>query len=73
VQDTVDVPDPPEMVVALRLQERLVELVVTARVTVPVKPFRGDTVIVELLFAPAFIVALDGFAEMEKSVAAVTW
>jgi hypothetical protein len=61
------------MVVGLRLQERLVELVVTVRVTVPVKPFSGDAVIVELPVAPAFAVTLVGFAEMEKSGAAVTW
>jgi hypothetical protein len=68
----VDVPDPPEMVVALRLHERLIELVVTARVTIPVKPFSGDTVIVELPVAPTFKVTLAGLAEREKSGAAVT-
>jgi len=69
----VEVPDPPEMVVELRLHERLVELVVTARVTVPVNPFSGDTVIVEMPVAPAFTFMLVGLAEMEKSGAAVTW
>jgi hypothetical protein len=73
VQDSVDVPDPPEMIVALRLQERLVELVVTVRVTVPVKPFSVAMVIVELPVAPALTVTLVGLAEMEKSGAAVTW
>ena len=34
------------MVVADSVHDRLVELVVTARVTVPVKPFNGDTVTV---------------------------
>jgi hypothetical protein len=68
----VDVPDPPEMVVGLRLQERLVELVATVRLTVPVKPFSGDTVIVELPVPPAFMMTLVGLAEMEKSGAAVT-
>jgi hypothetical protein len=61
------------MIVALRLQERLVELVVTVRVTVPVKPFSVAMVIVELPVAPALTVTLVGFAEMEKSGAAVTW
>jgi hypothetical protein len=69
----VDVPDPPEMIVALRLQERLVELVITVRVTVPVKPFSVAMVIVELPVAPALTVTLVGLAEMEKSGAAVTW
>ena len=73
MQESVDVPDPPGMVVGLRLQERLVELVVMVSVTVPVKPFSGDTVIVEMPVAPALAVTLVGLAEMEKSGAAVTW
>jgi len=60
------------MVVELMLQEGVVELVVTVRVTVPVKPFSEDTMIVELPVAPAFMVTLVGFAVMEKSGAAVT-
>ncbi len=44
----VEVPEPPVMVVALKLQDRFVELVVTARVTVPVNPFTGVTVIIEV-------------------------
>jgi len=40
------VPEPPPILVELRIHERLVELVVTARVTVPAKPFNGATVIV---------------------------
>jgi len=68
----VEVPDPPEMVVALKLHERLVEFVATTRVTVPVNPFSGDTVIVEMPVAPAFTFMLVGLAEMEKSGAAVT-
>src|SRR2546430_7560797 len=39
----------------------------TARVTVPVNPFSGDTVIVEMPVAPAFTFMLVGLAEMEKS------
>jgi hypothetical protein len=41
------VPVPPAMPVEESEQDRFVELVVTARVTVPLKPFRGTTVIVE--------------------------
>jgi len=52
------VPEPPVMLVALRVQTRLVELVVTARVTVPVKPFTGATVIVEVAVAPALTFTL---------------
>ena len=43
-----------------RLQVRLVELVVVARVTVPLKPFSGATVIVEVLVIPTFAVRLVG-------------
>jgi hypothetical protein len=49
------------------VQTRFVELVVRARVTVPVKPFRGATVMVEMAPTPALKVALVGFAEMVKS------
>jgi hypothetical protein len=45
---------------------------VTARLTVLVKPFRGTIVIVEEPVAPAFTARLVGFAETEKSAAAVT-
>jgi hypothetical protein len=55
------------MVVGLRLQERLVELVVTVRVTVPVKPFRGAMVMVEDPLTPALTVTLVGLDEMAKS------
>jgi hypothetical protein len=46
--------------------------VVTARLTVPVKPFRGVTVIVELDVALSFTVALVGFDVMPKSAAEAT-
>jgi hypothetical protein len=46
--ESVDVPEPPVIVVELSVQDRLVELVVTARVTVPVNALTGDTVIVEV-------------------------
>jgi hypothetical protein len=46
---------------------RFVELVVRARVTVPVKPFRGATVTVEVPPTPALTVTLVGFVEMVKS------
>jgi hypothetical protein len=55
------------------VQTRLVELVVTARVTVPVKPFNGATVIVEVPLAPAFTVELVGEAETAKFGGAVMW
>ncbi len=67
------VPEPPVIVVCVRVQTRLVELVVKARVTVPVKPFRGATVMVDVVLAPTFSEMLVGFADNEKSAAALAW
>ena len=55
-------PEPPVMLVALRVQTRFVEFVVTARVTVPAKPLSGATVIVEVAVAPALTFTLVGLA-----------
>ena len=66
-QDNVEVPEPPVILVALRVQRRLVELVVTARVTVPEKPFTGATVIVEVPVTPEFTVTLVVLAVTVKS------
>ncbi len=60
LQDNVEAPDPPTMLPKPRLQVRLVELVVVARVTVPLKPFNVATVIVEVLVIPTFAVRLVG-------------
>jgi hypothetical protein len=65
------VPEPPVIEVEDSVQTRLLELVVTARVTVPVKLFRGATVIVEVAPEPALAVRLVGLADNEKSGAAV--
>ncbi len=67
VHDNVEDPEPPVMVAGDRVHERLVELVVTARVTVPEKPLKGATVTVELPATPALPVTLVGLAEMVKS------
>ena len=67
VQDSVDVPEPPAMVVVESVQDRLVELVVIPRVTVAVKPFNGDTVMIECPTTPTFTVTVVGFAEIVKS------
>jgi hypothetical protein len=60
--DRVEVPEPPAILVADNAQDRLVELVVTARVTTPAKPFSGTTVIVEVAVAPALTFTLAGLA-----------
>jgi hypothetical protein len=61
------------MLVEDSVQERLVELVPTKRVTVPVKPLTGDAVIVDVPATPTVTVALVGFAVSEKSGTPVTW
>ncbi len=66
-QESVDVPEPPTILVEDRVHERLVELVVTARVTVPENPLTGATVIVEVPATPAFTVTLVVLAVTVKS------
>lgn len=72
-QDKVDDPEPPAMEEEDNVQTRFVELVVTARVTGFVKPFKEAIVIVEVAVAPAFTLTVAGLAVIEKSAAAVTW
>jgi hypothetical protein len=60
LQDRVDVPDPPAIDVDVRVQDRLVELVVAAMVTVPANPFAGATVVVEVPAMPEFTFTLVG-------------
>ena len=67
VHDRLDEPEPPGMLVGLRLHERLVELVVTASETVPVKALIGDIEIVEVAVTFTFVDTLVGLAEMVKS------
>ena len=55
------------MLVGLRLHERLVELVVTASETVPVKALIGDIEIVEVAATFTLVDTLVGLAEMVKS------
>ena len=50
------------MLVALSVHTRLVESVVTVRVTVPANPFTGATVIVEVVVAPALTFTVVGLA-----------
>jgi len=50
------------------VQTRFVELVVTARATVPVNPLSGATVIVEVAGVPAVVATLVGLAVTLKSL-----
>jgi hypothetical protein len=49
------------------VQARFVELVVTASVTVPVKPLSGATVIADVPATPVFTVTLVGLTVTVKS------
>jgi hypothetical protein len=60
-------PEPPLTLVEVRVHDRLVELVVTAKVTVPVKPLTGATVTVEVPATPPLTVTLVGLAVTVKS------
>jgi hypothetical protein len=52
LQDKVDVPEPPVRLVEESVHDRLAELVVTERLTVPEKPFRDEIVIMEMPVRP---------------------
>ena len=70
VHERVDVPEPPAIEVDDRVHERLVELVVTASVTVPVNPLTGATVMVAVPATPAFTLRL---AVLAVTVKSCTW
>ena len=63
----MEVPDPPVILGEDNVQDRLVELVVTASVTVPVNPVTGTTVIVEVPMTLALAVTLVALAFTVKS------
>jgi hypothetical protein len=67
VQSSVDVPEPPVMVVVDSVHRSSVELVVGVSVTVLVNPLREDIVIVDEPFVPAVTATLVGAAVMMKS------
>jgi len=66
-QDNVEVPEPPVIEVELKVQTKLVELVITARLTAPVNPPRGETAMDEVPVAPALVLRLVGVATTVKS------
>lgn len=65
--DRVDVPEPPVMVVVDNVHDRFVEFVATVSNTFEVKPFRADTVIVDVPAAAVFTETVAGFAVIVKS------
>jgi hypothetical protein len=68
VQDRVELPDPPTIMVGVRVHALLSE----TRATSLVNPFRGETVIVEVPGDPTTTVTVEGEAAMEKSATRVT-
>lgn len=71
VQDRVEEPE-PTIIDDEREHDRPLEFVTTDRVTTPVKPFCGVTVMVEVPVEPAFEVTVAGLAERENVGALVT-
>jgi hypothetical protein len=71
LQERVDVPEPPVMLVEERVHDRLAELLVTERLTVPEKPFRDEMVMMEVPVRPCETVTLVGLADIAKSGMAV--
>ena len=67
MQDRDDVPEFPDTVADERVHERLVELVVNERETVPANPLRDDSEIVELPDDPTLTGKMEGFAAIVKS------
>jgi hypothetical protein len=67
LHERVEVPEPPVILVDDNVQDRFVELVVTASVTVPEKPLIGTTVIVEVPGVPTLTDTLMGLAIIAKS------
>ena len=72
MQESVEVPDPPEMLEEDNVHERLVELEVTERATVPAKLFTGVIVMVDVPAVPVLEVTVVGLAEIAKSPAPIT-
>ena len=63
VQDRVDVPEPPVTLAGVSVQAVLLD----ARATVPVKAFRGETVMVEVPAELTATVTAVGLADTAKS------
>jgi hypothetical protein len=68
VQESVEVPEPPVTVAGVSVQAALSD----TRATSPVKPFKGEIVIVEVPAEPTVTVTDAGLAEMVKSGRPVT-
>ena len=69
MQESVEVWDAPRMIlVGVRVQVRPAGETVDVRATVPVNPFTGATVIVDVTAVPELVATLVGLAVTVKSV-----
>lgn len=66
-QERVEGPNPPVILVEVRVHDKFVESVLAARVTVPMNPLTGATDVVEVPAAPELTVTLAGLADIVKS------
>ena len=79
MHESVLVPDPPVMLVGLRVHVRPVAgETLVVRLTVPVKPLTGMTVIMDVPATPGVVLMTVGLANMVKSttltfIVAVVW
>jgi hypothetical protein len=69
VQDSLEVPEPLVIVVTVNVQTRLVEFVVAARVTLPVKPLTGVT---ETVAVPAVLTVVETLVGLAVTVKSCT-
>jgi len=67
VHRSIDVPELPGTADEPKVHDRLVELVVTTRLTVPLNPLIGTTEIVELPVTLTLVETLLGLAVITKS------
>lgn len=68
MHDRAELPEPPVMLPARRVQVRpLLGVIDVDRVTASVKPFSGDMVIVEFAMVPTFAVMTVGYAMIVNS------
>lgn len=67
MHESVDAPEPPTMLVEDNVQDRFVEFVVTARVTVPANPFREETMMEDVPATETLTFTLAGLAVIAKS------
>ena len=72
IQERVEVPEPPLMLVDDNEQDRIVEFVATPRATVPVNPLSEVIVIEEVPDVSIVVDTFVGLADIAKSGAAVT-